>query len=61
MSDKTPAERVNRLRLEMVQHLEAALARAEQMDDGIASYIIQRALDEVRQALNPPSGRPPRR
>jgi hypothetical protein len=33
---------------QLIRHLEDALALAEQLDDGLTEYLIERALDEAR-------------
>ncbi len=40
-------------RLKMIEHLEAALTLADETQDGIAGYMIERALDEMRATVLP--------
>lgn len=40
-------------RLKMIEHLEAALALADETQDGVAGYQIERALDEMRATVLP--------
>ena len=54
MSDQTQAERRAVLRTKMLEHLEAALACANQTQNGGAGHHIERAMDEVRSAQWPP-------
>jgi len=49
---KTPDE-ISRLRSQMLEHLEAALALADETGDGTAGYLIESALDVVRADLWP--------
>jgi hypothetical protein len=37
-----------RKRGELIRHLEAALAIADELEDGATAYLIERALDEAR-------------
>lgn len=57
MPDETAAARTIRLRAELrpkaLEHLEAALACMDQTQDGTAAYLIERAMDEIRQAQWP--------
>jgi uncharacterized phage-like protein YoqJ len=36
---------------QMIEHLEAALALADELKDGATGYLIERALDEARAAM----------
>lgn len=45
---------------EMIAQLEAALALADELDDGITGYLIERALDEARAQQFRPAGQEPR-
>jgi hypothetical protein len=36
---------------EMIEHLEAALALADELKDSMTGYLIERALDEARAAI----------
>jgi hypothetical protein len=49
---KTPDE-IAALRMKMIEHLEAALALADETQDGMAGYMIERALDEMRATVLP--------
>jgi hypothetical protein len=42
------SKRLEQLRASMIEHLEAALACADETQDGKAGYFIERALDEIR-------------
>jgi hypothetical protein len=46
-------ERLKELRGKMLEHLEAALACSDEAQDGVAGYLIECAMDEVRQAQWP--------
>jgi hypothetical protein len=46
----TNANRLNQLRERMLEHLEAALAIADETQDGDAGLRIEQALDHVRAA-----------
>ena len=37
----------------MIEHLEAALALADETRDGVAGYMIERALDDLRATVLP--------
>ena len=37
----------------MIEHLEAALALADETQDGVAGFMIERALDEMRATVLP--------
>jgi hypothetical protein len=37
----------------MIEHLEAALALADETQDGVAGYMIERALDDLRATVLP--------
>ena len=59
---RTPEETAA-LRAKMMEHLEAALAIADETDDGTVGYIIETALDTLRADMWPgnldlPSHRP---
>ena len=54
MSDQTQAERLADLRTKMLEHLEAALACANETKNRSAGHHIERAIDEVRSAQWPP-------
>ena len=43
-------ERARQLRAKMLEHLEAALAIADETQDGTTVYLIECALDSVRSA-----------
>jgi uncharacterized phage-like protein YoqJ len=43
-------ERISQLRDKMLEHLEAALAIADETQDGEAGYMIEQALESVRVA-----------
>src|SRR5688500_16928454 len=43
-------ERLKEMRTKMLEHLEAALALADQKQDGTAGYMIECALDSIRSA-----------
>jgi DNA-binding ferritin-like protein len=49
---KSPEE-IAHLRSKMIEHLEAALALADETGDGTARYMIESALDSVRAELWP--------
>ena len=49
---KTPEE-ISQLRAKMIEHLEAALAIADETQDGTAGYLIESALDAIRSTLWP--------
>jgi hypothetical protein len=53
MSDQIQAERFAELRTRMLEHLEAALACANETKNGTAAHHIERAMDEVRSAQWP--------
>ena len=53
MSELPNPERINALRNSIVEHLEAALACADETQDGGAGYLIEMALDHVRAAQWP--------
>jgi hypothetical protein len=58
---RTPEE-INRFRTKMIEHLEAALALADETGDGAAGYMIEAALDTVRAEMWPANlDLPPRR
>ena len=38
---------------QMIKHLEAALALADELNDSVTGYLIERALDEARAAVVP--------
>jgi hypothetical protein len=43
-------------RAKMIEHLEAALAFSDQIQDGMTGYLIESALDEARrEQLSPPA------
>jgi hypothetical protein len=44
----TDPNRIAALRAKMLEHLEAAQACSDETRDGVAAYLIERALDEVR-------------
>jgi hypothetical protein len=44
------SERIGKLRDNMLEHLAAALAIADETHDEEAGYMIERALDSIRQA-----------
>jgi hypothetical protein len=44
---KSPEEKA-RLRAKMIEHLEAALALADETGDGTTGYLIESALDAIR-------------
>jgi len=46
-------EEIAAMRVKMVEHLEAALALADETKDGVAGYMIERALDELRASMWP--------
>jgi uncharacterized phage-like protein YoqJ len=46
-------EKFTELRSKMIDHLEAALALADETRDGMAGYLIESALDAVRAQLWP--------
>ncbi len=48
----TPDEIVQ-LRNKMIEHLEAALALADETHDGLTGYMIESALDSIRAATWP--------
>ena len=41
-------ERSRELRNKLLEHLEAALAICDELNDGLAGYLVERALDQVR-------------
>jgi hypothetical protein len=43
-------ERTRQLRTKMLEHLEGALACADETQDGAAGYLIEQAMDHVRAA-----------
>jgi uncharacterized phage-like protein YoqJ len=49
---KTP-EHIATKRQKMIEHLEAALALADETKDGTAGYMIERALDILRATVLP--------
>jgi hypothetical protein len=49
---KTPEE-IDRFRTKMIEHLEAALALADETGDGTAGYMIEAALDTIRSEMWP--------
>lgn len=53
MSEQTQAERITELRTRMLEHLEAALACANETKDSTAGHHIERAMDELRSAQWP--------
>jgi hypothetical protein len=53
MSEQTQVERLTELRARMLEHLEAALACAEETKDSTAGHHIERAMDELRSAQWP--------
>ena len=53
MSDQSQEERLAELRTKMLDHLEAALACADETKNGTAGHHIERAMDEVRSAQWP--------
>ncbi len=38
-------------RVQMIEHLEAALALSDEIKDSVTGYLIERALDEARAAV----------
>jgi hypothetical protein len=57
-----PPEEIDRFRTKMIEHLEAALALADETGDGTAGYMIEAALDTIRAEMWPENlDRPPRR
>jgi hypothetical protein len=44
-------DHAKRDRRKMMEHLEAALALADKTADGVAGYMIERALDELRASM----------
>lgn len=46
-------EEIRHLQNRMIDHLEAALALADETRDGMAGYLIESALDAVRSQLWP--------
>jgi hypothetical protein len=58
---KSPEE-IDRFRTKMIEHLEAALALADETRDGTAGYMIEAALDTIRSVMWPENlDRPPRK
>jgi hypothetical protein len=56
-----PTQRRNEFRERMLQHLEAALACADETQDGEAGSLIEKAMDVVRvTALREQATRPPK-
>jgi hypothetical protein len=53
MSDQIQAERLAELRTKMLEHLEAALAYANETKNSTAGHHIERAMDEVQSAQWP--------
>ena len=49
---KSPEE-IERFRAKMIEHLEAALALADETGDGAAGYMIEVALDTIRSEMWP--------
>jgi uncharacterized phage-like protein YoqJ len=43
-----PPEEIDRFRTKMIEHMEAALALADETGDGAAGYMIEAALDTIR-------------
>jgi len=41
-----------RRRGELIKHLENAMAIAEELEDGLTEYLIERALDEARAQIS---------
>jgi hypothetical protein len=58
-------EKIKELRGKMIEHLEAALAVADETQDSATGFIIETALDSARAdqwpALNPGFDTPPKR
>jgi DNA-binding ferritin-like protein len=46
-------EKINEFRAKMIEHLEAALALADETQDATTNYMIERALDHARADLWP--------
>jgi hypothetical protein len=46
-------ERRQQLQEKLLEHLEAALAITDELDAGIAGYLVDRALDEARSVAWP--------
>jgi uncharacterized phage-like protein YoqJ len=46
-------EEITKLRNKMIEHLEAALAIADETQDGTPGYLIEQALDAIRASMWP--------
>jgi hypothetical protein len=47
------SEDIDRFRTKMIEHLEAALALADETGDGTVGYMIEAALDTIRSQMWP--------
>lgn len=47
MPDKPPVDRIIRLRAKALEHLEAARACTDETGDGVGTFLIERAIDEL--------------